>query len=553
MFSPSTLAVMRRSSIAAIATLVVAATFAVEGQAARDETPGAAVASTAGGETVLFPFDDRAIPWSYGLVYDLVQGRRRGIVLRPGESGPDSQHIINHGTVLRVADELRMWYLCAGEHDPPISIEAEDFEGETPSLDDDFNPRKAGDERTFRVCYATSRDGIHWERPSLGLVEYGGSKSNNLVDFLGSIRVVNLRVIDDHEDPDPARRFKMAFQSHKYRSRLAFAWSADGLRWQEMPANPTNDHMVEISGLIRFDGVYYVNGHGGSPRPGPAAHAPRRMVTYASYDFENWTDATALSFERKGGEIPVPWRGNAGEQIHTGAALWNRGNVVLGFYGMWHGHPSDDRRMVTMDIGLIVSDDAIHFREPIENFRIVPGNEEGETVVHTFNPRTGGAGGGSLFGLALMQGQGWENLGDHTLYWYNVWSQGRVRLATWPRDRLGYFKVGTGLGSELEQKPHFISAPIDLIGAGQRVFVNADGLDADSQLTLEILDEQFRPLPGFTGENAVAVTEPGFRQPAQWRGKTVLESSDRPIRVRVNFEGNRPEDVRVFAVYVATE
>jgi hypothetical protein len=275
------------------------------------------------------------------------------------------------------------------------------------------------------------------------------------------------------------------------------------------------------------------------------------MVTYASYDFENWIDATALSFERKGGEIPVPWRGNAGEQIHTGAALWNRGNVVIGFYGMWHGHPSDDRRMVTMDIGMIVSDDAIHFREPIPDFRMVPGNEEGETVVHTLNPRTQGAGGGSLFGLALMQGQGWENLGDFTLYWYNVWSQGRVRLATWPRDRLGYFKVGTELGSKLAQKPHFISAPILLTGAGKRVFVNADGLDADSQLTVEVLDEQFRPLAGFTAEDAVVLAESGFRQPAEWRGQKTLAASDRPIRVRVNFEGNRPEDTRVFAVYVA--
>jgi hypothetical protein len=545
---PRTLVSLTRSLAVAIVLFQCAANASA--QAASDERPAATIAASGGGETVLFPFDDRSIPWSYGLVYDLVQGRRRGIVLRPAESGPDSQHIINHGTVLRVGDELRMWYLCAGDQDPPIEIEPEDFEGETPTLDDSFNPRNAGDERTFRVCYATSRDGIHWERPSLGLVDYGGNKSNNLIEFLGSQRVVNLRIIHDLEDPDPARRFKMAFQSHKYRSRLAFAWSADGLSWTEMPGNPTNDHMVEISGLIKFGGAYYVNGHGGSPRPGPAAHAPRRMVTYASYDFVNWTDATALSFERKGGEIPVPWRGNAGEQIHTGAALWNRGNVVLGFYGMWHGHPSDDRRMVTMDIGLIVSDDAIHFHEPIKDFRIVPGNEEGETVVHTFNPRTGGAGGGSLFGLALMQGQGWENLGDHTLYWYNVWSQGRVRLATWQRDRLGYFKVGSGLGSKLEQKPHFISAPIRLAGSAERVFVNADGIDADSQLTVEILDEQFRPLPGFTAADAVPVTQSGFRQAAAWRGKTTLDT-DKPIRIRVNYEGLRPEDLRVFAVYVA--
>ena len=28
---------------------------------------------------------------------------------------------------------------------------------------------------------ATSTDGLHWERPKLGLVEYGGNKANNIL------------------------------------------------------------------------------------------------------------------------------------------------------------------------------------------------------------------------------------------------------------------------------------------------------------------------------------------------------------------------------------
>ncbi len=33
----------------------------------------------------------------------------------------------------------------------------------------------------IRACYAESVDGIHWERPNLGLVEYNGSKDNNIL------------------------------------------------------------------------------------------------------------------------------------------------------------------------------------------------------------------------------------------------------------------------------------------------------------------------------------------------------------------------------------
>jgi hypothetical protein len=270
-----------------------------------------------------------------------------------------------------------------------------------------------------------------------------------------------------------------------------------------------------------------------------------------SYDFEHWTDAMALSFERHGGEIPNPWRGNAGEQVHTGTSLWNRGNVIIGFYGMWHGHPSDDRRYVTMDLGLVVSNDALHFKEPIPDFRIIGASEEGETETHTYNQRTGHAGGGSLFGLALQQGQGWENVGDKTLYWYNVWSQGRVRLATWRRDRLGYFEVCNEIRSRMQMNPHFVSYPIRLHGSDPKVFVNADGLSKDSYLKVEICDEQFRKMPGYSTDDCAPIAESGFRQPVEWLNKKALDKSDQPIRVRVSFEGERSQDIQVYAVYVA--
>ena len=34
-----------------------------------------------------------------------------------------------------------------------------------------------------RICYAQSIDGINWSKPSLGQVEYAGSKDNNILDL----------------------------------------------------------------------------------------------------------------------------------------------------------------------------------------------------------------------------------------------------------------------------------------------------------------------------------------------------------------------------------
>mgnify|MGYP001049589929 CR=1 FL=1 len=99
------------------------------------------------------------------------------------------------------------------------------------------------------------------------------------------------------------------------------------------------------------------------------------------------------------------------------------------------------------------------------------------------------------------------------------------------------------------QESHFVSAPIKLDGPGCRVFLNADGLSANSCLRVELTDERFGPLPGYSAENCVPMTESGLRVPVSWRDRPTIET-DSPVRVKVNFAGLRPEDIRVYAVYV---
>ena len=45
---------------------------------------------------------------------------------------------------------------------------------------------------------------------------------------------------------------------------------------------------------------------------------------------------------------------------------------------------------------------------------------------------------------AIVQGNGFENVGDSTLVWYGAWpedSADGVRVAKWQRDRLGYLEA----------------------------------------------------------------------------------------------------------------
>jgi hypothetical protein len=94
---------------------------------------------------------------------------------------------------------------------------------------------------------------------------------------------------------------------------------------------------------------------------------------------------------------------------------------------------------------------------------------------------------------------------------------------------------------------------MEIGGPGCRVFLNAGGLGEHSQLAVELLGLDFRPLPGYSGGDSVPVTRPGLREPVRWRGRETLDGIQGPVRVRVDWKGLRPEDARLYAVYVGDE
>ncbi len=58
------------------------------------------------------------------------------------------------------------------------------------------------------------------------------------------------------------------------------------------------------------------------------------------------------------------------EEAHTSNGNWDRGNVLVSTYLQWHGGP--DLKSTTMDVGLLVSNDGLHFREPVPDFSWIP-------------------------------------------------------------------------------------------------------------------------------------------------------------------------------------
>ncbi len=475
-------------------------------------------------EAVLFGFDDRAFPFQNHVQAHLIPGQKPALVMLPGPPGSHDEQIRYYGTVIRIDDLFHMWY--NGGNGPADTG--------TGYVRANFSP-----------CYATSSDGIHWQKPNLGLVEFNGSKENNLIDFPERSRMGAIAVIYEPEDPDPQRRFKMTYEApFDGKTRFGVAFSDDGLRWRASEHNPVGP-FLEMAGITKFRGLYYVNGQPWLDVARPVL--ARQLVTFVSADFEHWSPCHAMGLERSPDVLGPSQESHIHcyEEVHLGAALWNRGNVLVGIYGQWHGHPSGDRRMVTMDLGLALTHDALHFYEPVPGFRFVAAREQPASPQGV--------------GPALMQGQGMENVGERTLYWYSLWSglEGSgVRMVSWERDRLGMLKPFRPWwpGSRSHQaEMRAISCPIQLLeGGAAQIYVNASGLGEYSQLRFELLDEGFRPIPGYSGADAALMRADGFRSPLRWgAGEQWLPALGR-VLLDVHFGGIRAEDCQLHAVYVVS-
>jgi hypothetical protein len=502
-------------------------------------------------EVVLFAFDQASIPLTQNLRLEMRKPERHpgNPVVRRGPPGsPDSWAVQFYGSVIRENGKFKMWYVAAGDDRTDKSV-----------------PRSA----PWRPAYAESADGINWTKPSLGLVEYRGNRNNNLILTDPSpLGILNLKVLAEPDDPNPEQRYKIT--THVWFSKgdkgnrfgtLAPFFSADGLRWKMVrtakpaAAELTQEDMVlpwihfePSGGLYKWDGIYYASGQNANVSTRP--YHGRVVRTYASGDFVHWTHTSSVGFVRLPQHTLLgAGRSRDGEQTHEGISVWNRGNVLLGIYGRWHG--AMDWKGVTIDLGFVTSNDGVNFTEPAHEFTFLERGRDG----------TWDQGG-------LLQGQGFENVGDQTYIYYGAWDprnwegsppRGGVGLATLPRDRFGDLvveKAGHGAGEYQlpEITSEFITAPVLVRAqAAHSFYLNADGLGAQATLKVELLGDNLRPLPGYAGKDAAVVRQSGFETPIEWAGKRAVRGLPERFRLRVTYAGDRKAGIRFSALYVKAD
>ena len=68
------------------------------------------------------------------------------------------------------------------------------------------------------------------------------------------------------------------------------------------------------------------------------------------------------------------------------------------------------------------------------------------------------------------------------------------------------------------------------------------------RLRIELLDDAFQPIIGFSGEKSAVVKESSLRAPVVWANGRSAEVNG-PYRIRIAFEGKRAENIKLYGIY----
>ena len=147
-------------------------------------------------------------------------------------------------------------------------------------------------------CYAESDDGIHWRKPELGLVDFKGSKANNIVlapETFGEVKSDPGHPAvfrDDNPACPPEARYKAIIRAAKPLGLLVFQ-SPDGLHWSLAHPEP-----VITEGAFDSQNLAFWDTDRGEYRAywryfGDGVRAIR---TATSKDFINWENEADLTY-----------------------------------------------------------------------------------------------------------------------------------------------------------------------------------------------------------------------------------------------------------------
>ena len=428
-----------------------------------------------------------------------------GVALRVGKPQLTEHHVVvpdqptdgltmgGYCTLLKDGGKYRLWY----ESYQPLASQDEDA----------------------KICYAESDDGVTWRKPKVGILEFAGSKNNNLVYNHGHGATIFL---DPHGKPD--ERYKMIhldavpLQEVNGKQLNAFVFGAvspDGIHWRRLP-EPLIKHTSDTQSVAEFDPVskkYVAYLRGWEPQSRAGFGGRRIVMRTESPEFGNFPEpVTVLEL---GPEDPID------EDIYTNAFQhWpGAGRAYLMTPAIYH------RSSDHVDLHLAVSHDGIrwHFpqREPfLANGEAGTESQGGMYAGHGTVPYGKGQWAFPVTGYRRTHNMAFHPTSEHP-------TQGGVSLAILRED--GYMALEAETHGDCWTQPATFT--------GGRLILNQWGL-VGSRVLVELADEQGKPFPGFSLADCDGLMEDHLASPMSWKGKTDVSELQGKL-VRIHFVMNR--------------
>jgi hypothetical protein len=364
-------------------------------------------------------------------------------------------------------------------------------------------------------CYAFSGDGIHWQRPNLGLFEYQGNKTNNIVWTGDRKAYCESHNFTPFKDTNPAvkpeERYKAVglniYPNEKgERQRMLFGLvSPDGIYWKKVSEKPIISEGAFDSQNLAFWDIarkqyvcYFRIGREGK----------RSIARATSSDFLHWSKTEPLNF----GNTPL-------EHFYTNAIIpyYRNPQILLGFPMRFVpertkiGFPEREVDGVS-DAVLISSHDGINWARTFIEAFIRPGLDQNNW---------GNAHGNNTPAWGILQ----TGKTELSIYWAeNYGDIPQLRRGTVRID--GFISLNAPYtGGEMITKP--------LKFQGDNLYINYS-TSAVGSIKIEILDIAGKPVPGYELDNCIAIYGDELHRKVVWKTKPNLkELNDKPIRLRV--------------------
>ncbi len=390
-------------------------------------------------------------------------------------------------------------------------------------------------------CYAESKDGITWRKPELGLVEYAGSKANNIVLAPTTYGAVTSDpghpAVFRDENPAcrPEARYKAIIRSDKPHGLLLFQ-SPDGLHWSLAHPEPIlTDGAFDSQNLAFYD---------------PNLQAYRaywRIFTKGQTDGQTWKPSgsrairTAVSKDLIHWESPQDLRyvDSPEEQLYTnGVKPYGRApHLLIGFPTRYvergwsdstRALPElaerEDRAKSVERFGTAITEglfmasrDGVTFHRWNEAF-LRPGPEREGTWHY----------GHQYLAWSVVETRGSLPGGPEELSFYateSYWTGKSSLLRRYSLRLDGFVSVTAPLsGGELLTKP--------ILFSGKQLVLNFAS-SAAGEVRVEIGDEAGKALPGFALEDCPPVFGDSVERVVTWKGGADLSRlAGKAVRLR---------------------